>query len=71
MNYFCQDLCLKDPFCNEVSCAKVQQLFHIPVISPNIFYPMCPTISLCPMFHMRFLYLYAMSNVSRLSVDFQ
>ena len=37
MNYFCQDLCRKDPFSYEVSCAKVQQLFHIPVISPNIF----------------------------------
>lgn len=37
MNYFCQDLCRKDPFSYEVSCAKVQQLFHVPVISPNIF----------------------------------
>ena len=37
MNNFCQDLCRKDPFSYEVSCAKVQQLFHIPVISPNIF----------------------------------
>ena len=37
MNYFCQDLCHKDPFSYEVSFAKVQQLSHIPVISPNIF----------------------------------
>ena len=37
MNYFCQDLCHKDLFSYEVSCAKVQQLSHIPVISPNIF----------------------------------
>ena len=37
MNYFCQDLCRKDPFSYEVSFAKVQQLFHIPVISPKIF----------------------------------
>ena len=37
MNYFCQDLCRKDPFSYEVSCAKVQQLFHISFISPNIF----------------------------------
>ena len=36
-SYFCQDLCHKDPFSYEVSFAKVQQLSHIPVISPNIF----------------------------------
>ena len=36
-NYLCQDLCHKDPFSYEVSCAKVQQLFHIPYISPKIF----------------------------------
>ena len=58
MNYFCQDLCHKDPFSYEVSFAKVQQLFHIPVISPIFFCPMCPTLSLCPLFHARFLYLY-------------
>nr|DAI84053.1 MAG TPA: hypothetical protein [Caudoviricetes sp.] len=36
MNFF-KIFCRKDPFSYEVSCAKVQQLFHIPVISPNIF----------------------------------
>ena len=29
------------------------------------------TPPLCPMFHARFLYLYTMSNVIELSVDFQ
>ena len=71
MNYFCQDLCHKDPFSYEVSFAKVQQLSHIPVISPNIFLSdVSDPLTMSDVSH-AFLYLYAMSNVSRLSVDFQ
>lgn len=37
MNIFFKIFCRKDPFSYEVSCAKVQQLFYIPVVFPNIF----------------------------------
>ena len=67
MNIFLRSFVAKIRLAMKYLVQRYNNYFISPSFLRIFFYPTCPTFSLCPMFHARFLYLYAMSNVIRLS----